>query len=171
MDHQNELEKRFEAAFETSPIGIALVSTEGKWLKVNPSICEIVGYSASELMSKTFQDITFEEDLEKDLDKVKQVLEGVIDNYQMEKRYIRKNGSVVWALLSVSLVRSNHGKPLYFVSQIVDINNQKNYEKNIEMKVKELEKINNLMSGREVKMIELKRENEQLRSQLHTLQK
>jgi len=120
-----ESEERFSSAFDYASIGIALVAPDGRWLRVNQALCELVGYSEGELLEKTFQDITHPEDLETDLDYVRQVLAGEINSYQMEKRYVHKLGYVVWILLSVSLVRDDQGKPQHFISQIQDITARK----------------------------------------------
>lgn len=124
-------EQRFREAFETSAIGMALVGKNGEWLDVNDSLCNIVGYSKKELLKKTFQDITHPEDLNKDLSLVKKVLKGKIKTYQMEKRYIKKDKEIVWVLLSVSLVKDIKGNPLYFVSQIENINDRKKAEEKV----------------------------------------
>lgn len=115
----------FQSAFEFAAIGMALVSIEGKWLRVNRAICEITGYSEAELLQRTFQDITHPDDLEADLENVRKMLAGEINTYQMEKRYFHKNGSIVWILLSVSLVRTKSGEPLFFIGQIQDITRHK----------------------------------------------
>jgi len=115
----------FQSAFEFAAVGMALVSPEGKWLRVNRSVCQITGYSEKELLQRTFQDITHPDDLELDLENVRKMLAGEIETYQMEKRYYRKDGEIVWVLLSVSLVRTKSGEPLFFISQIQDITRQK----------------------------------------------
>lgn len=120
-----ESEQRFRGAFETAAHGMALVSPEGRWLRVNRAICEMVGYSDTELLTIDFQTVTHPDDLDADLAYVQALLAGQIETYQMEKRYFHKEGSVVWVLLSVSLVRAGDGKPLYFVSQIQNITDQK----------------------------------------------
>lgn len=125
QDQLAQSELRFREAFENSAIGIALVSPDGKWLKVNNQICEITGYTEDELLKTTFQDITHPDDLNLDLNNVQDLLEGKIESYKMEKRYIHKYGHVVWVLLSVSLVRDGNGEPLHFVSQIEDITQRK----------------------------------------------
>jgi len=127
-DALQENEARFRSAFDYSAIGMALVSPDGHWLRVNRSICEIVGYSEQELLEIDFQTVTHPDDLEKDLEYVQQMLAGEIKTYQMEKRYIHKMGQVVWALLSVSLVRDAQDEPLYFISQIQDITDRKRAE-------------------------------------------
>jgi PAS domain S-box-containing protein len=127
----HESEEKFKNAFQYSAIGMALVSPEGKWIKVNSKVCGIVGYSEAELMSKTFQDITHPDDLNADLNFVAQMLAGEIETYTIEKRYFHKNGSVVWVLLAVSLVKEPAGTPLYFISQINDITERKQTEEQL----------------------------------------
>jgi PAS domain S-box-containing protein len=120
-----ESEERFRSAFDYSANGMALISLDGHWLKANPSMCEIVGYDEEELCVFNFQDITYPDDLETDLAYIQQLLVGEIRTYQLEKRYIHKQGQIVWALLNVSLVRNSQNEPLYFVSQIQDITERK----------------------------------------------
>jgi len=124
-----ESEERFRGAFEFAAIGMALVAPDGRWLRVNHSLCKIVGYSAEELLNSNFQSITVDEDLDTDVDQMRQMLAGHLSNYDMEKRYIHKDGHTVWALLSVSLVRGAAGEALYFVSQIQDISERKRLER------------------------------------------
>jgi PAS domain S-box-containing protein len=119
-------EERFSSAFEHAPIGMALVSVEGRWLKVNQEICTLLGYSAEELMTKTFQDITHPDDLATDLGHVQDLLDGKGNSYHLAKRYFRKDGELVWVDLGVSLVSDKQGIPLYFISQILDITENKN---------------------------------------------
>jgi PAS domain S-box-containing protein len=111
----------FELAFSNAPIGMALVSPDGRWLQVNDAICEMTGYPREVLLTKSFQDITHPEDLDADLDQVRRMLAGEISTYDMEKRYIRADGSLIRVLLSVSLVWDEMGAPRYFISQIQDI--------------------------------------------------
>lgn len=139
-------EVRFEEAFEFSAIGMALVSTEGKWLRLNKRVCETVGYTNEELLKMTFQDITHPEDLDLDLKHVQALLEGKIDHYQMEKRYFHKNGDTVWVLLSVSLVRSQSGEPLHFISHIQDITEEKNTKEQLFKANQNLTALYNAMS-------------------------
>jgi PAS domain S-box-containing protein/diguanylate cyclase (GGDEF)-like protein len=120
-----ESEERFAGAFEFAPIGVALVSPDGRWLKVNRVLCDLVGYSEAELLSRKFQDITHPEDLEADLQNVRRLIAGEIHAYQMEKRYVHARGHLVSVLLNVSLVRDGQGQPLYFISQIQDITERK----------------------------------------------
>jgi diguanylate cyclase (GGDEF)-like protein/PAS domain S-box-containing protein len=123
-----EAEERFRHAFENAPIGIALVSPDGSFVRVNRVLCELVGYPETELLSLTFHDITHPDDLDADLEYVRQVLADEIRTYEMEKRYLRADGSIVWVLLSVSLVRDPDGRPSYFIAQIQDIDERKRAE-------------------------------------------
>jgi PAS domain S-box-containing protein len=120
-----ESEERFRGAFEFAAIGMALVAPDGRWLRVNRSMCRIVGYTADELLATNFQAITHPDDLETDIGYVGQMLDGSLSNYDMEKRYFHKDGHILWILLSVSLVRDAMGRALYFVSQIQDITEQR----------------------------------------------
>lgn len=142
-----ESEERFRMAFQTSAIGMALVGLDGRWLKVNDSLCRIVGYSEQELLSKTFQDITHPADLPADLDFVGQLLEGKVVHYRMEKRYFHKDGHIVWVRLSVSLVRDERGSPIYFVTQIEDISDDKLAEETLRRANVELSLFRTLMDN------------------------
>lgn len=123
-----ESEMRFRSAFDYSPIGIAIVSLEGRWLKVNKALCNIIGYSESELLTLDFQKITYPDDLSKDLEYLKELYDGKIAFYQLEKRYIKKDSATIWILLTVTLIRNEQGIPLYYISQIQDINDKKKTE-------------------------------------------
>jgi diguanylate cyclase (GGDEF)-like protein/PAS domain S-box-containing protein len=123
-----EAENRFANAFEEAPIGMALVGLDGSFLRVNRALPEIVGYDSQTLLGLTFQDITHPDDLEADLELVRQVVAGDLRSYRMEKRYVRADGEHRWVLLSVSLVRDDSGEPLYFVSQIEDITERRRSE-------------------------------------------
>ncbi len=123
-----ESEARFRNAFDAAAVGMAIISLDGNWLQVNPPLCHMLGYTEPELKKLTFQDVTHPEDLKADLDYVEQVLRGEIPSYQMEKRYFHKDGHIVWALLSMSVVRGRDGAPLHFVSQLQDITARKRTE-------------------------------------------
>jgi PAS domain S-box-containing protein len=118
-------EKRFRSSMEHAAIGMALVAPDGRWLRVNHALCKIVGYCEAELLATNFQSITHPDDLEADLNFVRKMLAGEIDTYEMEKRYIHKDGHPVWVQLNVSLVRDAEGHPLHFISQIQDITERK----------------------------------------------
>lgn len=121
-------EERFRTAFADAPVGMALVGLDGRFLNVNGSMCDIVGYSPEELLTRTFQDITWPEDLELDLDNARRLRQGEIRSYQMEKRYIHKQGHLVSILLTGSLVRDSRGEPLHFIAQVQDISERKQLE-------------------------------------------
>jgi PAS domain S-box-containing protein/diguanylate cyclase (GGDEF)-like protein len=127
-----EAEERFRLAFDHGPIGMALVGADGHWLRVNKTLCDMVGYAEDQLLATTFQDITHPDDLDADLEHVREMLAGEIRSYEMEKRYVRADGSIIWILLSVSLVRDAENTPLYFVSQIQDIDERKRAQGELE---------------------------------------
>ncbi|MEO5331184.1 MAG: PAS domain S-box protein [Magnetococcus sp. YQC-5] len=122
-------EERFRTAFEIAPHGIALVSLEGRWIRVNQALCTMVGYQEWELLNIDFQTITHPDDLQEDLAYAQKLISGEIAHYHMEKRYIHKDGRWIWVLLSGSVVRTAEGIPLHFVAQIHDITEQKKIER------------------------------------------
>ncbi|QHG88279.1 PAS domain S-box protein [Xanthomonas cucurbitae] len=113
--------ERFAGAFETAPQGMAIVSLDGSWRDVNPSLCSILGYPREQLLRTTFQQITHPDDLQMDLQLVQELIDGKRDSYSLAKRYISRQGAVIWAQLSVSLVRDGSGAPVHFVSQVQDV--------------------------------------------------
>jgi diguanylate cyclase (GGDEF)-like protein/PAS domain S-box-containing protein len=120
-----EEQSRWSAAFYSAPIGMALVAPDGDWIAVNRALCRLLAREESDLLTTNFQSLTHPADLDTDLAQVDKVLEGQIDGYEIEKRYLRPDETVVWALLSVSVVRDADGQPLYFVSQLQDITARK----------------------------------------------
>lgn len=123
-----ESEEHFRNAFDYAAIGMALVSPEGNWLRVNRSLCEIVGYAEGELLVSDFQAITHRDDLGHDLAEIYRMLSGEILTCQVEKRYIHKLGHDVWASSCASLVRDAQGNPLHLIFQIQDITERKRAE-------------------------------------------
>jgi len=121
-------EERFRNAFDTSAMGMCLVSLEGRYLRANPSLCNFLGYGETELLELRFQDITHPDDLTVNLEFARRIRAGEIHSYHLEKRYVTKRGKWVWGLLSVSLVRDAHEQPLHFVAQIQDITDRKQAE-------------------------------------------
>jgi PAS domain S-box-containing protein len=115
----------FWRAMEHSAIGTALVGLDGGWLNVNAALRDFLGYDAAELAALTFQDLTHPDDLVGDLEYLEALLAGAIASYQMDKRYFRKDGAIVWAALTVSLVRDDAGQPLFFISHVQDIGARK----------------------------------------------
>ncbi|WP_321488207.1 PAS domain S-box protein [uncultured Hyphomonas sp.] len=120
-----ESEARFRATFENAAVGMAIIGTDGAWLRVNQRVCEIVGYKSQELMKLTFQDITHPDDLDIDLGLLQETIEGKRDNYSMDKRYFHKDGSLIWVKLTVGSVRNEIGEVEYFISVIEDITSEK----------------------------------------------
>lgn len=120
-----EAEERFRSAFDNAPIGMALVAPDGRWLKVNRAICEITGYSETALLTRTFHSLTHPDDLDADLEAVRQLLAGEIRTYQLDRRYHDANGRIIWLSMSVSLVRDGTGEPLYFIAQVKDITDRR----------------------------------------------
>ncbi|MCF4009887.1 PAS domain S-box protein [Rheinheimera sp. UJ63] len=123
------VEDTFSNSFYHSGIGMALVSTEGQWLKVNPALSNMLGYTEAEFLRLTFQDITHPDDLQADLELLYETIDGKRESYQMEKRYRHKQGHFIDAILCVSTVRAEDSKVLYFVSQIIDISERKHVER------------------------------------------
>jgi PAS domain S-box-containing protein len=124
-------EERFRNAFDFAGTGMSLVGLDGTWLRVNRALCEIVGYSEAELLGKSFQEITHPADLATDLSHVQELIDGRRRFYQMEKRYIHREGQVVWIRLTASVVRNAAGAPLHFVSQTEDITERKRLEEDL----------------------------------------
>ncbi len=119
-------DKLFENIFDHAPNGIAIVGLDFRWVKVNQSLMDLLGYSEEEFYTMTFPDITHKNDVAADMELLGQLLRGEIDRYQIEKRYFHKTGKLIWGLLSVSLEYREGGRePIYFISQIVDITRQK----------------------------------------------
>lgn len=136
-------EAQFRQTFEFASIGIAMVGLKGEWISVNSSICDITGYTEAELKKTDFQHLTYPEDLEKDLSLLQQMINNEIATYTIEKRYLRKDGSIIWAILSVSKVTDCNGKLLYFISQITPIDAQKHAEEQLEVALGGLQTIIN----------------------------
>ncbi len=121
-------EEAFRGNFENAAIGMAIIDKKGYWLKVNDKVCEITGYPADELMKLSYKDITHPEDLNIDLNLVQELIEGKRDNYQLEKRYIKKDGSIAYVLLGAAVVRNEQNEVLHFISQVIDISKRKKAE-------------------------------------------
>lgn len=129
--NESQSDERFRTTFERAAVGIAQVATDGRWLRVNQKLCDIVGYSPDELVTRSFQDITHPEDLNSDLEQMRALLAGEIEQYSMEKRYLRKDGSPIWINLTGTLVRDEAGAPDYFIAVVEDIARRKAAEAEI----------------------------------------
>jgi diguanylate cyclase (GGDEF)-like protein/PAS domain S-box-containing protein len=123
-----ETEEHFRNAFDYAAIGMALVSPQGTWLRVNRSLCELVGYGEPELLGLNFQALTHADDLGNDLANLYRLMQGETPTCQVEKRYVHRQGQIVWVLNSVSLVRDSDDNPVHFIFQIQDITERKRAE-------------------------------------------
>jgi PAS domain S-box-containing protein len=120
--------RQYRATFENAGVGIAHLSPDVKWLRVNRTFACIVGYSPEELVSKSVQDITHPDDLKSSLAEVERLRSGRVDSYEMEKRYVRKDGTPVWVHITGTAVRRNDGLVDHFVAVIQDISARKRAE-------------------------------------------
>lgn len=132
-EHRRRAEQQFSNVFKFSAVGMALVSLEGKWIKVNAALTDSLGYSEQEMQNMTFQDLTYKDDLAVSMENVRQMLDGKIANFLLEKRYVKKDGSLWWGLLACSLMRDHDGKPDFFIVQIADLNNSKKLQDALEV--------------------------------------
>ncbi len=139
-------EERFKGTFDHSAIGMAIVSHEGKLLQVNKSLCTIWGYNREELLSKTFQELTYPSDLELDMENFREMLTGKKQSYQLEKRYIHKKGHIVWTVLTVSVSRASHS-PVAFVAQVLDITEAKEKEQRLNETVRIISEQNSRLNN------------------------
>jgi PAS domain S-box-containing protein len=118
----------FENAFDHAPIGMAVVALDGRLMKLNSAFCDLVGYGPEEALTLDFQTITHPDDLAADLHLLAGLIAGDIPFYQLEKRYIRKSGRVVWVRLSVSLVLESDGNPKHLIAQVQDLSAERESE-------------------------------------------
>jgi PAS domain S-box-containing protein len=126
-----EREERTRKIFDNAPIGMALVGLDYRFLKVNRALCDMLGYSEGELTAKTFVDITHPDDLQEDLDLAAQVFKGDLPHYNLEKRYFKKTGEIVWILLTATVIRNQGGTILHGLAMMVDITERKRAEKKL----------------------------------------
>ena len=126
-----EAQRLFEVAFDEAPMGMAIVGLDGRWLRVNESLCRITGYGEEELVGRGFRDLTDPEDLDRSQAAVQRLLAGEVERCSMEKRYRTKQGEQIWVTVFIALVRATDGTPLYFVSQTKDISDRKRLEETL----------------------------------------
>ncbi len=125
---KRDADEQLWSAFEHAASGMALVSDQGRFLRVNDSFSRITGYTNAELLAATFQQITHPDDLDLDVNYLQSMIRGERKFYEMDKRYIHAEGHYIWIHLSVSMVPKEDGSPKYFVAQVQDIGDQKRYE-------------------------------------------
>jgi PAS domain S-box-containing protein len=134
-----ESEKRFRVTFEQAAVGVAHSSPDGRLLLMNQKLCDILGYTPEEILTKTYQEVTHPEDVEMELAYARSLLAGEIQACSFEKRYVRKDGSAVWVNLTASLVRDEQtGEPSYFVAIIEDIGARKAAEQSLKSALEEV---------------------------------
>jgi PAS domain S-box-containing protein len=134
-------EERFRATFEHAAVGVALVGIDGRWRRVNDRLVELFGYSRAELQRLTFQDVTHPDDLSMDLALAEELLSGKRRRYTLEKRYVRKDGQILWGRLTGALVRDNDGRPEYFVAVIEDVTVRRKVEEERAALMRQLEAV------------------------------
>lgn len=123
-----ESAEHFRATFEQAAVGIAHIAPDGRFLRVNRKLCDIIGHAPDELSALSVQDITHPGDLDADLDHARRMLAGEIATYSLEKRYFHRGGGGVWVNLTVSLARESDGRPKYFIAVVEDITARKQAE-------------------------------------------
>ena len=122
----------FSTAFHHAPVGMALIDPDGRWLLVNRALCDLIGYSETELLQRTLRDVTHPDDLPRQLALMGELLAGRRSSYELEKRYRHADGHVIWAAISVAVVRDDDGTPLHLVTQIVDISERHQTEQRLQ---------------------------------------
>ncbi|WP_239490077.1 PAS domain S-box protein [Luteitalea sp. TBR-22] len=132
QDELHESEERFRSAFEAAAVGMALVAPDGRMLKVNQAFCEMLGYDAEALQALTFQAITHPDDLEADLAQAARLARGDIRSYQLEKRYLHRDGRVIWIRLTGSAVRDTRGNLVHFIAQVEDVTDHRQAQQALE---------------------------------------
>jgi PAS domain S-box-containing protein len=130
-EHLYQSDEQFRQAFEHSLIGMALISTDGKWERANDSLCKILGYAEAELQKMNVLDITHPDDLNKSNQFLGDLINEHQENIKLEKRYIHKNGSVIWVMIAATMLKDKNGKPLHYVSHIENITKRKEIEDNL----------------------------------------
>ena len=138
-----ENSKKFMNAFEYSPNGMGVVTPDGKWLMVNQNLSKMIGYSKDELLELNFKDITHPEDLNNDIDFLKEIISKERESYSIEKRYIHKNGSIIHGFLTVSALADEHGRPTSLIGQVVDMTKSKKAQRALEHSLHDLQSLMN----------------------------
>ncbi len=138
-DRLSRSELRFRAIFEQAAVGMAQVASTGRWLRVNQKLCDILGYSQDEMLQLTFQEITHPEDLQADIGNAQRLLAGEISTYSMEKRYRRKDGTVVWVNVTASPLQDNPLTPGYYIAVVEDISERKRIQSERERALAQLD--------------------------------
>ena len=136
-------EEKFRNIFEGSGIGMAILSPDGQFTKVNITFCEMLGYKEEEIIGNNFRNMTHPGDIDKSLELVKELLtHGTSESMSVEKRYLHKKGDIIWALTTISLIRGADEKPLFFIAQVQDITKRKKFEEQLIKNTEELKLLN-----------------------------
>lgn len=141
-----ESERKFRAAMDHAAIGMAMLSPEGRWLKANNALCQIFGYTEEELLQTDFRAQTHPDDIDLSNEGVRRLFAKEIETFQLEKRYIHRDGNIIWAQLNTALVWSEKGEPLYYISQIQDITRRKQMESQLQNALAQAQESNRLKS-------------------------
>lgn len=141
-----ESEERFRAIFDQVAVGVAETSLEGRWLRVNRRLCDIMGYTREEMLGTTYMAMTHPDDVARSVDQTRRLAAGEFPTYAMEKRYIRKDGSPIWCAVAVSLVRGAAGEPRYTIAVINDITEQKRLQEHL-LHARKIETVGRLAGG------------------------
>lgn len=139
-----ESEEKFKNAFNFSPVGMAITTIDDKYFMVNKKLAEILGYEEYEIIGKTSKDFSYKDDYLLNQNKIKDVIDGKIKTFTLEKRYVHKNGNIIWAQVSLSVVKNLKGEPTYFIKQIDDITERKNISLAL---TRERHKLNTIIEG------------------------
>jgi PAS domain S-box-containing protein len=152
-------ENELRAMFQVASVGLAQADPRtGRWLRVNEKMCAITGYTAEELLGLRIPEITYQEDRHGDWELFERVVKGEAADYRLEKRYVRKDGSVVWVNVNMTVVRDGDGSPIRTVAAIEDITARKRAEAKIAEQLDELRRWHQATMGREDRILELKGE-------------
>src|SRR5215469_1766632 len=141
-----ESEERFRRVFEEGPLGLALIGKDYHFLKINSALCQMVGYTEQELVQRTFADITHPDDIREDMALAERLFRGEIPSFRLQKRYVKKNGQIIWINLTGSLIRTQNGEPLYALAMVEDITEVKRTQEESLARQK-LESLGTLASG------------------------
>jgi len=141
-----ESEERFRRVFEEGPLGLALQGPNHRFLKVNNALCQMVGYSEAALLQMSFIDITHPDDVRADVELADRLFRREIPFYRMQKRYVKKNGEIIWVNLTMSIIVDNDGGPLYGLTMVEDITEVKRAQEEALARQK-LESLGTLASG------------------------
>ncbi|MGC3971386.1 MAG: PAS domain S-box protein [Pirellulales bacterium] len=141
-----ESRRLFGSAFDAAPVGMSIATIDGRFVQVNQALCRMLGYTEDELRGVNYREITYADDLAQDLRLADRLISGELPYYELEKRYVRRDGRAIWVLLFVSLVRDAAGTPLYGVAQVQDMTERRRLEEQLRHSQK-MEAIGRLAGG------------------------